>query len=168
MATAYPTIRQGSTGATVSFLQKNLISLGYGSLLAPHGADGIFGSKTAQAVRDFQTKHALGVDGIVGQKTWDKILYLVPSSDVLVNTIQATIAPPPKKTTAPQTAIAPPPPPKISLPSSTIPSEIKVTESKTDTRVPPDDTTKYALGAAIIAGFYFFVLPKSKRGKKSR
>jgi peptidoglycan hydrolase-like protein with peptidoglycan-binding domain len=162
MATAYPTIRQGSTGATVSFLQKNLITLGYGWTLQPNGADGIFGAKTTQAVRDFQTKHGLGVDGVVGQRTWDKILSLVPSTDVLVNTIQATIAQPPKKA-QPQTAIAPPPPPRISLPPARLPESINVSEPKKDSRIPADDNTSLVLVSAVIAGFYFFVLPKKKR-----
>ena len=43
-------------------------------LLAEHGqtvtADGIFGSKTKQAVTAFQTEKGLDADGIVGPKTW--------------------------------------------------------------------------------------------------
>ena len=157
MATTYPTIRQGSTGASVSFLQKNLITLGYGSTLAPYGADGIFGAKTNQAVRDFQTKHALGVDGVVGEKTWNKIISLVPSSDVLVNTIQATIAPPPPKPT-PQ-AIAPPPP---SLPVPTLPEKIQVTE----TNLPSAEDNSMMIGAGVLAVALLFVfMPKSKKRK---
>lgn len=32
--------------------------------------DGDFGSGTDQAVRDYQSSHALTVDGIVGSGTW--------------------------------------------------------------------------------------------------
>lgn len=35
------------------------------------GVDGLFGGKTAEAVRTFQSKNSLGVDGIVGPNTWE-------------------------------------------------------------------------------------------------
>lgn len=37
------------------------------------GVDGMFGSKTADAVWAFQDKHGLGADGIVGPNTWGKM-----------------------------------------------------------------------------------------------
>lgn len=58
------TLKQGSTGSDVTSLQKKLNSLGY-SL----SEDGIYGSKTAAAVRDYQSKNGLATDGIVGSKT---------------------------------------------------------------------------------------------------
>jgi peptidoglycan hydrolase-like protein with peptidoglycan-binding domain len=36
--------------------------------------DGIFGSKTEAAVRDFQQNENLAVDGIVGTQTWTALL----------------------------------------------------------------------------------------------
>ena len=54
------TIRKGSRGEDVATLQRKLKLI----------ADGIFGSITDEAVRDFQKSHALTVDGIVGPKTW--------------------------------------------------------------------------------------------------
>lgn len=36
--------------------------------------DGIFGSATEKAVKDFQTKNNLAVDGIVGKATWSKLI----------------------------------------------------------------------------------------------
>lgn len=48
-------------------IQEELILEGYD--LGPRGADGVFGAKTSQAVRDFQTRHNLVSDGIVGPKT---------------------------------------------------------------------------------------------------
>lgn len=65
-ATIKPTLRYGSRGIDVQFLQQILTLNGYNI-----GAiDGIFGTKTLNAVKMFQKKRELSVDGIVGQKTW--------------------------------------------------------------------------------------------------
>ncbi len=64
--TAYAaTYKQGSTGSTVKTIQQKLKNWGYykGSV------DGIFGSKTKEAVKYFQRKNGLTADGIVGNKT---------------------------------------------------------------------------------------------------
>ena len=61
------TIRQGSRGALVTYAQEKL----YSKLYPEVGTvDGIFGSKTAQAVRNFQRENGLVVDGIIGPRTW--------------------------------------------------------------------------------------------------
>ncbi|MBR1811034.1 MAG: spore cortex-lytic enzyme [Clostridia bacterium] len=61
--------RLGSRGAEVRSIQKKLTELGYYS-----GAiDGIYGSKTQNAVKAFQRNCGLTVDGIAGPKT---LLYL--------------------------------------------------------------------------------------------
>ena len=60
-------LRFGSEGDDVKELQENLIKLGYD--LGKSGADGDFGTKTLVAVKDFQEKHNLTVDGIVGPAT---------------------------------------------------------------------------------------------------
>lgn len=60
-------LRFGSEGDDVKELQENLIKLGYD--LGKSGADGDFGTKTLVAVKDFQEKHNLTVDGIVGSAT---------------------------------------------------------------------------------------------------
>jgi len=39
--------------------------------------DGIFGHKTAAAVRSFQRSHGLVVDGVVGDQTWPALLVTV-------------------------------------------------------------------------------------------
>ena len=69
----YETIRQGSRSNFVYLLQFMLNQLGYNLTV-----DGIFGSRTAAAVRSFQTQNNLTPDGIVGQNTWRSILTLSP------------------------------------------------------------------------------------------
>ena len=57
-------LKLGSNGSDVKALQQLLVNKGY-----KLGVDGDFGSNTDKAVRDFQTKNKLTVDGIVGSKT---------------------------------------------------------------------------------------------------
>jgi len=66
---AYSTIKKGSSGGDVSTLQSLLNQNGY-SL----DVDGIFGSKTQSAVKDYQRNAGLTVDGIVGNNTWSALL----------------------------------------------------------------------------------------------
>ena len=64
--TAYAAVyQQGSSGNVVKTVQRKLKNWGYytGSV------DGIFGSKTKEAVKYFQRKNKLTADGIVGPKT---------------------------------------------------------------------------------------------------
>lgn len=60
-------LKQGSTGSDVKKLQTALMNAGYD--VGTAGADGIFGSKTAAAVKAYQKDNGLVVDGIVGSKT---------------------------------------------------------------------------------------------------
>lgn len=64
-----PTLRQGDKGDAVKVIQQRLIDLGYLS----GNADGDFGKKTTQAVKDFQVCNGLKEDGIWGKACWDKI-----------------------------------------------------------------------------------------------
>ena len=64
----YTTIRYGSSGDEVKKLQESLNSQGY-----KLDVDGKFGSATQSAVRDYQSKNGLTVDGIVGDNTWGKL-----------------------------------------------------------------------------------------------
>lgn len=66
-----PMLKFGSRGTDVKFLQSMLLQLG--EKLPKYGADGDFGSETEAAVKSFQKKNKLEVDGIVGPKTWAKI-----------------------------------------------------------------------------------------------
>lgn len=57
-------IKKGSKGESVKWLQYELNKHGY-----KLSVDGDFGAKTEAAVRDFQSKNKLVVDGIVGKNT---------------------------------------------------------------------------------------------------
>lgn len=61
-----PTVQSGSTGEAVTRLQRALTA----ALGRTVAIDGVFGSGTAQAVRDYQSSRGLGADGIVGPATW--------------------------------------------------------------------------------------------------
>ena len=62
---AFAAYRRGSTGDAVTSIQEKLSQWGYYS--GP--VDGIFGSGTERAVRYFQSKNGLAVDGVVGNAT---------------------------------------------------------------------------------------------------
>lgn len=61
-----PMIRKGSRGPNVLHLQKRLGA----HRIDPGPEDSIFGARTDKAVRDFQRRKHLAVDGIVGPRTW--------------------------------------------------------------------------------------------------
>ena len=61
----YATIREGDTGPWVELLQNALTLRRF-----PVQIDGDFGPETAAAVRAFQTRAQIEVDGVVGVETW--------------------------------------------------------------------------------------------------
>ena len=61
-------LRMGNRGPQVVALQDTLNGAGY-SL----DSDGIYGKKTESAVKDYQKKNGLVVDGIVGKETWGSL-----------------------------------------------------------------------------------------------
>ena len=63
-----PTLKKGDRGDEVKTLQEALNTNGYQLTV-----DGAFGSKTENAVKDFQNKHKLTADGIVGPRTWEAL-----------------------------------------------------------------------------------------------
>ncbi|MFK5977982.1 MAG: N-acetylmuramidase domain-containing protein [Rhizobiaceae bacterium] len=69
-------LQYGSTGNSVTELQKNLSSLGYFLI-----SDGDFGPATERAVSQFQQEHHLGIDGIFGTKCIRAMTQLLPSSN---------------------------------------------------------------------------------------
>ena len=67
-------LRTGSTGSAVEQLQFWLNTLAqYNSAIPSVTVDGVFGSGTAAAVRAFQRKYGLTVDGVVGRTTWTEV-----------------------------------------------------------------------------------------------
>lgn len=65
-----PTLRRGSRGSSVVDLQQRLAAAGYD----PGAADGIFGARTENAVRNYQRAEGLVIDGVVGPVTWERLL----------------------------------------------------------------------------------------------
>ena len=67
-------LKQGSTGSEVEQLQFWLSTLAqYESSIPSVTVDGVYGSGTAAAVRAFQRRYGLTVDGIVGRTTWTEL-----------------------------------------------------------------------------------------------
>ena len=65
------TLSEGATGTAVSALQKGLKSYSTQNPAADPGPiDGVFGPRTAAAVRAYQSDRGVSVDGIVGDRTW--------------------------------------------------------------------------------------------------
>jgi N-acetylmuramoyl-L-alanine amidase/Putative peptidoglycan binding domain len=81
-----PTLRVGARGNDVRVVQQ---------VLDAQPIDGIFGSKTETAVKQFQTKHKLVSDGVVGPATWAMLekVYGLPEAEPVVwqNDIIATV-----------------------------------------------------------------------------
>ena len=70
-----PKLRRGYKYAVVAPVQSLLQGL-YHISVGPSGVDGDFGKDTEKAVKEFQQKNGLEVDGIVGEKTMEKLLKL--------------------------------------------------------------------------------------------
>lgn len=83
-------LKKGSSGSEVSELQKLLNQNGFNL-----DVDGKFGAKTQAAVREYQQKNNLAVDGIVGTNTWGA---LTKSNTKTTNSPTTTTA---SKTTSP-------------------------------------------------------------------
>jgi peptidoglycan hydrolase-like protein with peptidoglycan-binding domain len=82
-----PVLKEGSKGEAVKELQKLLLQWGAFVSLDQNGAcifpgeeviDGVFGSKTKDAVILFQGKKFLLQDGIVGDRTWRSLFLNAP------------------------------------------------------------------------------------------
>ena len=69
MASTYTMVAYGSQGDAVRQLQSELNRHGY-----QLDEDGVFGKMTRAAVRDYQKKNSLRLDGIAGDETWGSLL----------------------------------------------------------------------------------------------
>lgn len=81
--TTYKTLTWGNAGEAVKELQENLNTLGYSC----GTADGSYGAKTANAVRNFQKATGLTVDGIAGPLTQAAIKSAIAGSFIVGDTV---------------------------------------------------------------------------------
>ncbi|WP_351234041.1 peptidoglycan-binding protein [Streptomyces sp. NPDC002133] len=63
------TVQNGSSGSAAKAAQTQLNRYGYGLAV-----DGAFGPASTNAAKDFQAKHGLTADGIVGPNTWNALV----------------------------------------------------------------------------------------------
>ncbi|MFG2834044.1 peptidoglycan-binding protein [Streptomyces zaomyceticus] len=63
------TVQSGSTGNAARAAQTQLNRYGYGLVV-----DGDFGTASTNAAKDFQSKHGLTADGIVGPNSWNALV----------------------------------------------------------------------------------------------
>ncbi len=81
----FPTVRQGASGPdtyTVQYLlRSSRIAGGTPATVRNVPADGRYGTRTAQAVRDFQRAAGLRADGVVGEATWRRLVTVVSRGD---------------------------------------------------------------------------------------
>jgi hypothetical protein len=69
----FPALASGSRGDLVVLAQERLKAAGRSP-----GVDGVYGSKTARAVRRFQEREGLDVSGTIQAQTWRKLLRFEP------------------------------------------------------------------------------------------
>lgn len=72
------TVKINDSNADVKYLQELLNKIGYSLSI-----DGSFGPTTDKHVKDFQSKHGLKVDGVVGNITWNKLKEIAKSDKPL-------------------------------------------------------------------------------------
>ena len=70
--TKIPMLKMGMYGPAVAALQG---ALRYHGFITPDKITGGFGTDTQKAVKKFQTRHKLEVDGIVGPVTWNELMF---------------------------------------------------------------------------------------------
>lgn len=68
------TVKRGSKGAPVKWVQKMLVAYGQSADLGECGVDGAFGTMTEKALQKFQTRWGLVPDGVCGKLTKAKFL----------------------------------------------------------------------------------------------
>lgn len=95
-----PTLRYGSKGIEVEKLQAFIAA----ALKISLAVDGDYGKYTVAAVKEFQSKNGLVVDGIAGPKVWGKIAAILDYVTALASAPKSKPAPVPKPTPAPYPA----------------------------------------------------------------
>lgn len=83
IASGYPLTQSGSRGIYVLIAQDALNTLG----LQTGGLDGLFGSRTRQAVINFQGNNGLSQDGKIGPITWNSLMSQVVGKGATNTTI---------------------------------------------------------------------------------
>lgn len=63
-------LKEGAEGRDVKMLQEQLVDLGY---MSESAVDRVYGSITVEAVKAFQKRNGLSVDGLAGEKTLEKL-----------------------------------------------------------------------------------------------
>jgi Putative peptidoglycan binding domain/Transglycosylase SLT domain len=106
----------------------------WGVLVASEPIDGLFGGNTDKAVKLFQSKRTLSVDGIVGQNTWAALLSVAPS--------EIEIIPRPQEGDIPETT----------YPQGQFSDEVNEINSRGYEALIKSLASKFGLPAAIIAG----------------
>ncbi|MET8570184.1 peptidoglycan-binding protein [Streptomyces sp. NPDC004783] len=74
--TTWPALRHGARGVDVATAQDLLAAAGHRV-----SADGVFGTATTRAVKDFQKSRRLAADGVVGARTWTALSVTLRSGD---------------------------------------------------------------------------------------
>lgn len=78
VTTSYPgsPVSYGASGDSVRFIQSylNTVSSKLGNPFITVTVDGVFGAKTKSQVMGFQSYYSLSPDGVVGTKTWAKMI----------------------------------------------------------------------------------------------
>ena len=64
-------VKPGSKNEETRAVQQIMMDNGYD--LSPYGADGIYGSVTEKAIKQWQTDAGLKIDGVIGKDTWQYI-----------------------------------------------------------------------------------------------
>lgn len=83
-AADWPTVQEGQTGENVQTLQYLVTHHGH-----PVHPDGKFGPNTRVKVTDFQRGNSLDTDGVVGPRSWEKMIVEVKSGTTATNAVNA-------------------------------------------------------------------------------
>jgi peptidoglycan hydrolase-like protein with peptidoglycan-binding domain len=143
-----PVLRLGSEGQDVADVQAMLTLLGF--YRGP--IDGRFGDTTTIAVATFQQAAGITVDGIVGNRTWSRLL---PSLDAINRLTARQANPSATEASSQETAIAPS--------QSANPTPTRTTTSNTEA-APPASATPRRSSEATVPYVEFPVLRRGMRG----